>query len=436
MTKMVTRCPQCGTSFRITAAQLQTARGAVRCGACLHIFRAQEHLVGSSVPAPEPAQARKPTAQPASKEIDAKGKVRSTPDKAQSTPEKAQSAQDKVEAKPSSAQRLSFDQALIDAESDALDDDDFLISDDLGRSPDAEDDILDVTPAHSTSSLFEREIKIPEEEPIDSADESWAMSLLAEEDLQDDQLQVTRAQSDTPAGTFEQTIEAPSAPRDTHQSTPESHQPGAETGIHFHLEASREDDDEGYAGDRIHAYDSERTALLMGIDPAPVEMDWTPSSNRRRKLMWAGLALLGLLVLAAQVAWLQFDRLSRLEPYRGFYAAVCPLLGCELPVLSDPSQIRAVNLVVRSHPSVDDALSVDAILLNTAPFEQPFPNLVLEFSDLQGEVLAMRRFHPREYLSGELAGRTLIPRNQHVHVTLELVDPGPNAVSYRAYIAE
>src|SRR5690625_6221614 len=50
MTKMVTRCPQCGTSFRITAAQLQTARGAVRCGACLHIFRAQEHLVGSSAP--------------------------------------------------------------------------------------------------------------------------------------------------------------------------------------------------------------------------------------------------------------------------------------------------------------------------------------------------------------------------------------------------
>ena len=399
MTKMVTRCPQCGTSFRITAAQLQTARGAVRCGACLHIFRGQEHLVGPSAP------------------VDSQASPDDVQNKTTGT---------------SKTQQLPFDQALIDAESDGLDDDDFLINDDLDRPQGAEDDALNVT--HSTSSLFEREIRMPEEEPIDSADESWAMNLLAEEDQQDDEIQVAPAKDDQPAGTSEQALEAPSG---THHNEPETHQPAAETGIHFHLQASRDDDDEqGYAGDRMRAYDSDRTALLMGIDPEPVEMDWTPTSNRRRKLMWAGLALLGLSVLAAQVAWLQFDRLSRLEPYRGFYAAVCPLLGCELPVLRDPSQIRAVNLVVRSHPSVNDALSVDAILLNTAPFEQPFTDLVLEFSDLEGEILAVRRFRPDEYLSGELAGRTLIPRNQHVHVTLELVDPGPNAVSYRAYIPQ
>lgn len=429
MTKMVTRCPQCGTSFRITAAQLQTARGAVRCGACLHIFRGQEHLVGSAAAAaPTSALVRKPVTKAPAKPTPA---TKPTPDG-----RTRRDAQNKTSS-TSSTQRLPFDQTLIDAESDALDDDDFLISDDLGQPRGSGDDVLDVTPTHSTSSLFEREIKVPEEQPVDSADESWAMNLLAEEDQLDDEIQVTPADSDTPDGTFEQALQAPSAPSNTHHSEPATSQPATETGIHFQLEASREEDDEqGYAGDRMQAYDSERTALLMGIDPEPVEMDWTPTGNRRRKLMWAGLALLGLLILAAQVAWLQFDRLNRLEPYRGFYAAVCPLLGCELPVLSDPSQIRAVNLVVRSHPSVDDALSVDAILLNTAPFEQPFPDLVLEFSDLEGEILASRRFRPGEYLSGELAGRTLIPRNQHVHVTLELVDPGPNAVSYRAYIAQ
>src|SRR5690625_2933592 len=64
MTEMVTRCPQCGTSLRITAAQLQAARGAVRCGACLHIFRAQEPLVGSSAPEAPSALVRKPARQP------------------------------------------------------------------------------------------------------------------------------------------------------------------------------------------------------------------------------------------------------------------------------------------------------------------------------------------------------------------------------------
>src|SRR5690625_7356271 len=106
--------------------------------------------------------------------------------------------------------------------------------------------------------------------------------------------------------------------------------------------------------------------------------------------MWAGLALLGLLVLTAQVAWLQFERLSRLEPYRSIYGAICPLLGCEMPVLREPSQIRAVNLVERSHPTVDDALSVDAILLNTAPFEQPFTDMIQDFSELEPVILWQR----------------------------------------------
>lgn len=433
MTKMVTRCPQCGTSFRITAAQLQTARGAVRCGACLHIFRAQEHLVGSSAPEAPSALVRKPATKPSAKPAPAAKAPTSG-----SVQKRADTSPDDAEDTPDSTlnnQGLPFDQAQIDAESDALDDDDFLISDDLDNPLGTDDDdALADTSRHSTSSLFEREFKIPEEEPIDSADESWAMNLLAEEDQDDDELHVAPVDEKTPATSSEQAIQTPSEPVATPE--PEVTDSPADSGIHFHLAASSEEDDEGYAGDRMHAYDSERTALLMGIDPEPVEMEWTPTGDRKRKLMWAGLALLGLLVLTAQVAWLQFERLSRLEPYRSFYGAICPLLDCELPVLRDPSQIRAVNLVVRSHPTVDDALSVDAILLNTAPFEQPFPDLILEFSDLEGGILAQRRFQPSEYLSGELAGRTLIPRNQHVHVTLELVDPGPNAVSYRAYIAQ
>ena len=44
-TDMVTRCPNCSTSFRITPEQLQVAKGAVRCGSCLHIFKALDQLI-------------------------------------------------------------------------------------------------------------------------------------------------------------------------------------------------------------------------------------------------------------------------------------------------------------------------------------------------------------------------------------------------------
>lgn len=40
-----TRCPECSTVFRVTEQHLKLAKGRVRCGACLHIFKATEHLV-------------------------------------------------------------------------------------------------------------------------------------------------------------------------------------------------------------------------------------------------------------------------------------------------------------------------------------------------------------------------------------------------------
>jgi predicted Zn finger-like uncharacterized protein len=40
-----TRCPQCQTVFRITAAQLKAREGMVRCGRCQHVFGADRHLL-------------------------------------------------------------------------------------------------------------------------------------------------------------------------------------------------------------------------------------------------------------------------------------------------------------------------------------------------------------------------------------------------------
>ena len=41
----ITRCPGCATCFRVGEEQLAVARGLVRCGACLHVFTAMEHLL-------------------------------------------------------------------------------------------------------------------------------------------------------------------------------------------------------------------------------------------------------------------------------------------------------------------------------------------------------------------------------------------------------
>ncbi len=41
---MITQCPACGTSFRVTSPQLQAQHGVVRCGRCAHVFDGFETL--------------------------------------------------------------------------------------------------------------------------------------------------------------------------------------------------------------------------------------------------------------------------------------------------------------------------------------------------------------------------------------------------------
>lgn len=45
MNPSVTRCPSCSSTFNISRRQLESSRGLARCGACLRVFSAAEHLI-------------------------------------------------------------------------------------------------------------------------------------------------------------------------------------------------------------------------------------------------------------------------------------------------------------------------------------------------------------------------------------------------------
>ena len=158
------------------------------------------------------------------------------------------------------------------------------------------------------------------------------------------------------------------------------------------------------------------------------ELQFGDAPKRR---WWVPVAIvLALLALVAQVLWYQFDRWALDLRVRPLYAAICSALDCELPVLRDVDAMVAKNLVVRSHPEVAGALLVNAVIVNQAPFAQPFPNLELRFTTLNGTLVAGREFTPGEYLAGELLGAVELARNVPVHVELAIEDPGADAVNY------
>jgi predicted Zn finger-like uncharacterized protein len=55
--RLITRCPQCETTFRVIPDQLKLAQGWVRCGRCTRVFEADQHLFEMSPEAPPPAPA-------------------------------------------------------------------------------------------------------------------------------------------------------------------------------------------------------------------------------------------------------------------------------------------------------------------------------------------------------------------------------------------
>ncbi len=474
MSNMVTRCPKCQTSFKVTDEHLKIANGAVRCGSCLHVFQARLHWVSPDSVPPQPAAGQ--------------AAPRSTFSQTDIPPP----SEEKPAAPRAAASKFSFDQSAIDSSSasgllpaqddDMLDSaltrahqpaakptgparkleeigDDERISDDLSL----EDDEPEIVPPTRTvastglgepdddySSLFD----LAGEQPADSdnfedlfngdfndldelaenavdesgtgvSDDSWAQEMLEELRHEEEPKPVDLSQvkdvRDILAD-FTNPVDVDAARRDLgfDKAPPAS--------------LAREP-----AGSRAAPLPSQRAELIAHIEPPPVEL--APSRPNHTGHDWkASLALHGtaaalLLLLAGQYIFFNFTQLARNETTRPWLEAVCVVARCTLPPAETWRYIKISNLVVRKHPQVADALAIDAIILNTSRDPLPFPRLEMYFSKDDTLPLASRRFEPAEYLSGEMAGQTMIPPGRPVHIALEIVHPGPEAVNWSMQVA-
>lgn len=176
---------------------------------------------------------------------------------------------------------------------------------------------------------------------------------------------------------------------------------------------------------------TERDEALHDLTDDPLQLGWQKRrSPWGRRMLWLVLTLLAAAGLAGQYIAYHFDEMARQDQYRPWFQQLCPTLGCTVPSKVDIAKVKSSNLVVRSHPDFSGALVVDAIIYNRAAFSQPFPLLELRFADLNGHLIASRRFKPGEYLNGDLEGMAEMPPQTPIHIALDILDPGPKAVNY------
>ncbi|NQD93838.1 DUF3426 domain-containing protein [Pseudomonas sp. CrR25] len=426
----VTQCPHCHTSFRVSRAQLGAAHGAVRCGACLHVFNAAQQLLEqgqqSAVPAPP------------------------TPASPASTPPPAPSAAQPPRPSPATFTPPGKNPSDTLWIHDDLDLDSLDLDEELAKLEEQEHQLSQQFLALDRSPKYAEAFQPLGGDEAEAHDEQWAEAL-----LRDDQAttapSIAPEPTDTPPSPpsnaptrSEPTLtlsaldldEPDSLAEPMHLSARDDQHAAEQTAQRAPLDTP-DDEPTPLQPPRSTADKSPRSEpglseeQLFELDDEPLLLDWQPPRKPwGRWLGWGLLNLLGAAALSGQYLAYHFEELARQDHYRPWFEQLCPSLGCSLPSKVDISQIKSSNLVVRSHPEFSGALVVDAILYNRAPFTQPFPLLEMRFADINGQLLASRRFKPGEYLAGELAGQAEMPPQTPIHVSLDILDPGTQAVNY------
>lgn len=437
----VTQCPHCQTSFRVTHHQLSVARGVVRCGHCLQVFNAAKQLLeqnranAPAVAAPVPAVPAEPLIEQAPPPEPAVEVRNDRPDDAWALTAQALDELDldkelerlERRGQPATTRPANLDGGL-QARRDELHPDEH--ADDLfGTATD--EPFEPQQPAEAAPVLLEPEPLALDLEPAPG--ERTEPTLGSNLDLEiDDEPPVHRAPEIDEQPAFSEPLGASDDEIPEKGLSARGDEPLA-----LHLSARDDEPDEPLPGGRLEpglASKPERPVRkepLVDVVDDPLQLGWEkPAPNWGKRLLWGFLTLLAAGLLAFQYVWFHFDEMARQDQYRPIFQQICPMVGCQVPTRVDIARIKSSNLVVRSHPDFKGALIVDAIIYNRAPFSQPFPLLELRFADLNGQLIASRRFKPSEYLSGELAGRGDMPSQTPIHIALDILDPGPKAVNY------
>lgn len=447
---LVTRCPDCATQFKVSEAQLQVANGKVRCGSCLAVFEGVDNLVWDSdfdegesadVTLDDLLDQLKDEGSTAESEVLGLGSVAdglSAPDDTdhQSAPQlDTQADAEKVEASEEASDQSveetagsSSDQEVeATAEADEEDEefDRELVANQIVAAANAQTE-----PNAEFAAEF---IEVPPDDGLLDLGSSYIgpdyHGLKRTPDQHQEQNRRSRnrreAMAEIRALAEQQEADEAATPIDEMQiaDTPESVPAVTDADLQTASTGAYPKNDE------LEQVWERKPEPETAKPAAEVQARVTDAAAKIRS--WRIPLVAGALVfLVAQVMYLQFDDWAVDPTFRPAYSAACAVLPCDLPDRRDLELLKSRALKVRSHPKEEGSLLVDALIVNEADFDQPFPVLHLKFASVEGNPLASERFDPADYLAGDMAGVKMMPARTPVHIEVKAIDPGAQAVSY------
>lgn len=177
--------------------------------------------------------------------------------------------------------------------------------------------------------------------------------------------------------------------------------------------------------DELPDEDVERATIVQPVYVPPRRRRF-----RRSDWLWATGCVVLALALAAQVAWASRVALVRDPATQTQALRVCARFDCRLPPIRDTAKLELLSRDIRPDPDATGALAITATFRNNAPYRQPWPIVAVELTDLDNNVVAMRRFRPAEYMPDAARRAAGIAAGTSAAVAFEVTDPGKRAVSF------
>ena len=367
---MFTQCPECQTTFRVTAAMLKAAQGRVRCGRCNAVFDALAFLMESSETDP-------------TGESPDDGLIRESDD----IPESA----------------MEFD----------------LTDDDLGKIFVVAPTPTLKRPVTGAEQQPPRDSDVSAEHEIDDI-EAEGGSPVEAITLEGDHIESSSGAYVAEPDSLE--VERVESRRESAARIDAEVQREIETAFASDLTTTAE----------FVLPSGKRLTLTKESEEIDVGEQRPPARQLPRiaNSHWvAGSAVLGLL-LVAQLVHANRQSLVRSPMFGPAIGGLYAALGSELSPAWDVGAYELRQWGAAADPDTSGTLRVRASLLNSADHAQPYPLLRLTLQDRFGSHVGSRDLEPNEYLHGEPERNQLLGAGQRIDAEIAIVDPGKDAVGF------
>lgn len=408
---MLTQCPNCRTLFRVKPEQLEIANGKVRCSQCNQVFNALIRLL-------KPSDENQSLQQEEGSDLYSGEDDSTAPawDFQQSDLAESQERMPFLTAEDSESDKTDIDDARIDEDEETAtpqtsqdttpekeQDSELIFEQDDGLEP--APDYLDVGTESQMSELLDQDTEasllIDSDPPIQPAE--VIDFILKEPSLSEHSEESTATGFDASQSILKDEILDIEEGKPDYDSIPAFREPFE----------SPEPDSEFQSDDKTLSFEADREQ----------------KATRRGSKYWALGSFALIILLSVQLTWQFRQDLIQYEAGRQLLGLFCKLAGCEMPIRRDTNKIIIQGRNLSSRPENPDILVMQLSMVNTAPFEQPYPKLQLSLYDDNGKLVARRIFSAEEYLTNA-DQFSMMPRAISILAEMQVVDPGEEVTGF------